>query len=409
MFTSERIINNISVIDIDPAPHLSALGLWLPRGSLIEKANENGWMHLLEHLSFRRTVNGSHNKFLYKLENLGMIYSAHTTQEYTGFVARFPCDKFEVCLRTLLDIAFSMIEVDLPTIQKEIAIRNREDEMALGGIVLAQDLSIDLLLGGKYLRPQGTTVVDGNNLSRFMRFHESNFHLGGGVVIFSHNDVSRARNMVREVLKDHQNKGMKVTRATLQPKISVRNEPTHIPSTGKNEYVSVALPFPGRSDGDHDLANLFCRFIGVGVASRLYQRIVVKDAQAYTVSLQHMVFEKIGVLALAASSSKNRTGFTEYFTGAVNEEFRKIIDHGLTEEEIQGAKEHYLSYTHALSENKVKFMMAVAERCFSNKSILDPRVAAQELEKLDSKKFKVFSNKYLNNHRRITAILAPKK
>ena len=67
-----------------------------------------------------------------------------------------------------------------------------------------------------------------------------------------------------------------------------------------------------------------------------------------------------------------------------------------------------LCYTHALSENKIKFMITVAERVFSNKQVLDPRVAALELANLDILNFQDFAYKYLTSKNFATTILLPK-
>ncbi len=408
MFAVQTLNNQVKVVELEPVSYLSGIGIWIPRGMLVESAGEAGWTHLCEHLCFRRQINGNHDAFILSIESLGMIYSAHTAQEYVGFFARFPEHKFERGVKALFDIAFSPIDVDLPTVQKEIAIVSKEDQMPSGAVALAQDLSINQLLGQRCMTPGAIKTFDEKSLADLYSFHRKNFHPAGAVVVFTHKNSCAALETIVSILREY----LCVTDNASSPVLQRKAEQSPVTriyeSTAGTECVSMAYLFPGRADTDHDLANLFCRLIGLGLASRVYQRVVVRDARAYTIHLKHKVFNQVSALALACSSSEKAPGFASYFIGAVREEFGKMQTEGFSEDEIQGAAEHFLSYTHALAENKTKFMVNVAERAMSNKGILDIREAAAGLASLPMPAYEQFTHKYLTDNSS-TAILLPKK
>ena len=86
-----------------------------------EKKEENGISHFLEHMCFKATKKRKNKKEVAKtMDQIGGIYNAFTTHEYSGYYAKTHIDYFDLALDWTADLYLNSV---LPA--KEISIEKK--------------------------------------------------------------------------------------------------------------------------------------------------------------------------------------------------------------------------------------------------------------------------------------------
>jgi len=161
MFKKITLKNGVRIISVPSKDFPTAIILVLVgTGSKYEKRDECGISHFLEHMFFKGTKNRPSPKELIEvLDEVGGLYNAFTSQEYTGYWVKVLVEKFDLALDWISDILLNStfpeeeIEKEKKVIEEEIKMINDNPMSAVYEILwlktLYQDQPAGLPICGK--------------------------------------------------------------------------------------------------------------------------------------------------------------------------------------------------------------------------------------------------------------------
>ncbi|MGB6456991.1 MAG: pitrilysin family protein [Streptosporangiaceae bacterium] len=326
-----------------PAMRSAAFGIWAGVGSRDEDVPHAGATHYLEHLLFKGTARRSALDISASMDAVGGELNAFTAKEYTCYYARVLDEDLPLAIDVLCDMVTGSLleprEVDAErgVILEEIAM-NEDDPADLVHEAFAAQLFGDTPLG----RPILGTVQSINSISkdRIAEHYRARYTPDNLVVAaagsLDHEDV------------------VELTRAAfgsllsgdvppVPPRLSGPAGESVSEGTGVRlvsrpvEQANLVLGCGGlaRTDRRRFALGVLNAALGGGMSSRLFQEIREKRGLAYSVysfSSQHADSGQWGVYAGCLPAK------TEEVLAICRDEIGKVIETGLTDEELDRGK-----------------------------------------------------------------------
>lgn len=320
-----------------PAVRSAAFGIFVGVGSRFETPSQAGSAHFIEHMLFKRTEKHSTAELSYIMDGIGGQINAYTTREQTSFHAKV----LDTHLATAIDLLSEMF-FDCAFDEEEV---RSERGVILEEIGMYEDTPDDVCyeklmsncfkgsLGRPVLGKEKTLIaMTGESLKEYKEKH----YTAGNIVISlcgSFND-SHLKLIEKRFGALPKTRRASARMAEYTSHVSVRKK--------KTEQNQLCLAFPSnsiKSDDRFDM-NLLCTALGGGVSSRLFQNIREKHGLCYSIYSFQSCFTDTGVLAVATGVSKD----TELKTlGLVRDELMRFADAGITEQELDRARQQALS------------------------------------------------------------------
>ena len=325
-----------------PAVRSAAFGIWAGVGSRDEDPSHAGATHYLEHLLFKGTGRRTALEISAALDAVGGELNAFTAKEYTCYYARVLDEDLPLAIDVLSDMVTGSLieekEVDAErgVILEEIAM-NEDDPADLVHEAFAEQVFGDTPLG----RPILGTVESINSITRDrIAEHYRARYTPDALVIAAAGSV------------DH-DQVVELTSAAFGAALDGIAEPTS-PRLGTTmtglasgtgvrlvsrpvEQANVVLGCAGlaRNDERRFALGVLNAALGGGMSSRLFQEVREKRGLAYSVysfSSQHADCGQWGIYAGCLPAK------TEEVLAICQEEIAKVIDSGLTDEELDRGK-----------------------------------------------------------------------
>ena len=327
------------VILTEEMPHLRsvAMGAWVRTGSRHEEPEINGISHFVEHMVFKGTANRSAQRIARDVDAIGGNLDAFTGKETVCFNMKVLDEHTPRALDILSDLVLH------PTFAEE-EIR-RERGVILEEIKMDED-NPDYLVheiftqnfwqGNALGRPiLGTVKTVGSfERSTILDFYNRRFH--GGNVVFSaagHIDHDQFVAMVTErfgALPAGELLHFDAPPKTAA-KIILRNKKSL-------EQVQLCLGVPARplADDSRYISLLMNTILGGGMSSRLFQTVREEHGLAYSIYSDLSPYRDTGSLCVFAGTSADKA---VELVKLVTQEFRRIKDEPVEDEELRRAKD----------------------------------------------------------------------
>lgn len=331
------LTNGIKIItEHMPQTYSATVMVWVDSGSNVETNEQNGISHLIEHMVFKGTKCRSAIDIVQSIECMGGSMNAFTDKEATCYYAKVLGSQVSSAIDTLLDMVFNSLhnpkdlELEKQVVIEEI--RMYEDT--------PDDLVHELLLksfwGEHPLgRPIAGTVESVENLTRsdIIDFTKTYYAPDNITISIAGNfDEDKA---IEQITRS-------VEHICLQTTAKDEQEPFITPqsvfSKKDIEQSHLCLGTRGISvldDRRYALSILDVCF-GGGMASRLFQEIREKRGLVYTISTYEALYRPAGMFGVYAGTSPKNV---EEVLKITLEEINKLKSDGLTDEEIDKAKE----------------------------------------------------------------------
>lgn len=320
---------------IDKIDHVDtvAVGVWIPVGTRMEVAANNGISHFLEHMAFKGTTSRTAFDIAQQMEAVGGDLNAYTSREVTAYYARVMAEDTPLALDILSDI--------LQNSTFDASECERERGVILQEIGQSEDTPDDIVqdhfqracygdtsMGWPVLGPaHNVQALTTDQLACFM--HERYDFNQAVVSLAGHSQaLENARDSLPSLFE-----ARSIVQHKIEPSRYLGGE---VRTERPLEQVNMIVGFEGfhANHVDRDALSLWAGILGGGMASRLFQEVREKRGLVYGIHCVHQSYTDSGVLSVEAGTDP----------AALQELIKVIADvlccsvDTITEEELRRAK-----------------------------------------------------------------------
>jgi predicted Zn-dependent peptidase len=356
---TEILPNGMAVLT-EPMEHVHSVsvGIWLRSGSRREPAELNGISHFIEHMVFKGTKRRSAEDIAREMDSVGGMLDAFTSKELVCFNARVLDEHlpkaFDVVADMVLEPKFAEEDIE------------REKSVILEEIRMTQDNPEDLVhelftqnfwsahsLGKPILgTPETVSSFTRETLENWFR----HWYAPNNLVVTAAGHLTHAQlvDLVAERFS-------KLAPATPNGAERKPAPSPHITLRTKQEleqvHICIGVPALPMTDRRRFAVSVLSNVLGGGMSSRLFQNIREKQGLAYAIFSELNSYRDVGLLSVYAGTSLETAG---QLVRCVLDEFRKLRDEPLSEEELRRAKDHLKGATLLALEGSGQKMNSLA-------------------------------------------------
>jgi predicted Zn-dependent peptidase len=386
----KEVLPNGLVVITEPMAHVRSVsvGIWLRSGSRREPAQLNGISHFIEHMVFKGTARRTAEEIAREVDSVGGMLDAFTAKEMVCFNTRV----LDEHLPKAFDVLADMV-LEPKFAQDDIA---REQSVILEEIRMTQDNPEDLVhelftqnfwtphaLGKPILgTPETVSALTRSSLQEWFRRWYAPNHL----VITAAGHLSHAQ-LVQLVAE----RFAKLSPSDHGTADSVPRPTAHITLRKKQEleqvHICVGVPALPLTDDRRFAVSILNNVLGGGMSSRLFQNIRERQGLAYAIFSEMNSYRDAGMLSVYAGTSIETAG---QVIRSILEEFRRLKEEPLGEEELRRAKDHLKGATLLALEGSSSRMNSLARyhlyfnRHFTTEELIEmlERVRADEVQQI---------------------------
>lgn len=328
--------NGLRVIT-EPMPSLRsvALGCWIDTGTRDEGPTEAGVSHFLEHLLFKGSEKLSARDVSETFDSIGAESNAFTSKEFTCFWARLLDQDLGTGLDVLAEIiqrpAFRSNEIksESQVVIEEINMYEDDpNDVTFEGFTRAvfanHDLEAPVLGTRDSIRAMSREDILGYWARRYGP---------GSMVVAAAGSVDHANivEMIGERFGDWSGEGVDhhLEPVAHQPAVNVRHRET--------EQAHIILGGPGlqRDDERRWAFEVLNHVMGSGMSSRLFHEVREERGLAYSIYGFKLAYADNGAWGVYVGTTPSQT---DTALNVIREELRRVVEDGITIEELERAK-----------------------------------------------------------------------
>ncbi|SEI22196.1 zinc protease [Rhizobium tibeticum] len=405
----------VVVIPDHRAPTVTQM-VWYKVGNADEVPGKSGIAHFLEHLMFKGTNEHPAGEFSAKVAELGGDENAFTSSDYTAYFQTVTPDslltmmEFEADRMRHLKLSDAVIVPERDVILEERRSRIEASPEAL----LDEEMQATLYQNHPYRFPvigwmhEMERLNGGDAMAFYDRYYAPNnaiLVIAGDVDVASvgkmameiYGRIPRGRELAPRVRPQEPEQNTKRTVVLTDPRVT-------IPSFQKSWVVpSYRTGEPGEGES----LDLLSEILG-GTRSRFYQELVMKRAIASSAS------------ASFGGRSLDATSFTVYgsplseakiddLEDAIDAEIRKIIEAGVTEVELEKAKNRLVRSTIFARDSPVEMAQIFGEALATGSTAADVQKWPERIRAVTTAEVQAVAKKYLNLDRSVAGYLLPRE
>jgi len=342
MFKQQKLKNDARLI-LAPLKDSQSVTLLIlfKVGSRSESDKLAGASHFAEHMMFKGTEKREDTLAIAKeLDGVGAEFNAFTSKDYTGYYVKANSRHLSMAIDVLSDMVLNS-KFEEVEVEKEKGVIVEEINMYEDNPLMYIDdlLEQSIFEGSTLERPiaGSRTTVRGLSREDLLGYKNKYYNAKNVSVVMAGNFTDdNIREIEEKFVIDGGENANKITPIELNqksPRVNLRFKET--------EQTQVALGFPAR-DYNHPsyfASKVLAVILGGNMSSRLFMEVRHKHSLAYFVRASVEAYEDVGMFVVQAGLDKERI---EKAISLILSELEKIRDIGITDEELNRAKE-YLS------------------------------------------------------------------
>ncbi len=378
-------------------------------GSRYETKNINGISHFLEHMMFKGTTKRPDKiQIVKELESIGAEYNAFTSKEYTGYYARASAEKLDLMTDVISDIFLNSlldakeIETEKGVIVEEINMYRDMPSRYIG------DLFEQLMYGDQ---PIGWEIVGEKETvmklkrDEFVNYFNSHYIAENTVVAIAGNIKDAEAKAVVEKYFTNAREGKPITKVAVVEEQSVPRSLIHWKETDQAHFHVGVRAFDMLDERRYALS-LLSMIFGGGMASRLFIEVREKRGLAYYVGASSDLFTDCGVFLARAGVNKDKAVEA---VEVVLEEMRKLKEAGVTEAELQQAKDHLNGSMAIYLESSMNMASDYCDSVLFEKKVLTPEERLGKINSVKLEEVNRLAKELLDTSKLNFAIIGPYK
>ncbi|OFW56987.1 MAG: hypothetical protein A2W01_04735 [Candidatus Solincola sediminis] len=313
-------------------------GFWVGVGSRDEPQELNGMSHFIEHLLFKGTSSRTARRIAEEFDAMGGELNAFSAKEYTCYYSKVLDENVEESFTIMADMLTDslLLPKDLDSerniILEEIAMHEDSPD----------DIIHDLFVSALWeAHPLGQSVLGHQNVIKTLTRDEvadyfERFYNPRNLVVAVAGNIEHERvvDLINRFM-EKEGAGDRQQRHTMVPEIRAHTVVYDRP-TEQAHIVLGTKGLPRQNPGRFALAVLD-NVLGGGMSSRLFQKVREERSLAYSIFSYHSMYIETGLFAVYAGTSPENTSAV---LELIKEELDRILEKGISEEELERAKGH---------------------------------------------------------------------
>jgi predicted Zn-dependent peptidase len=315
-----------------------SMGIWIGTGARRETAAQNGVSHFIEHMLFKGTTNRSAEEIAKVVDSTGGNLDAYTAKELVSYNTKVIDDHLRLGFDVLADLVLRPL-FQAEDIEKEKGVILEELKMEVDNPEYMVHETFFSRFWKKH--PLGRSILGTKaTINSFdtegLRDYYSEVYVPANIVVTAAGrlDHSAIVDLVSEYFGS-----LPSGAAAPEEAVPSTEPPLILKSKRSLEQVHLCLGVPAlpiahpRRYGCYVLSTI----LGGGMSSRLFQNVREKHGLAYSIFTELNLYRDSGCLAVYSGTS---TENVKKVIGMVVDEFRRISDEVVPEEELRRAKDH---------------------------------------------------------------------
>jgi predicted Zn-dependent peptidase len=319
-----------------PSVRSIALGFWIRAGSRDEGHEQAGLSHFLEHLLFKGTERFGSREIDEAFDAMGAEVNAGTGKETTSVYSRFLDRHLERAFDVLQDMVlrptYPDIDSERQVVIEEIAMYEDEPQDKVHD-VLGAAIFGDHPLGRPIIGR--SDVISSVPVPQIAAWHDHRYVPSGIVVAGAGNvDHDAVVRLVESAFAGAQASGQ-------PPAAAIPDDPRpglrfHVKKT-EQYHLCLGAPGVARADERRFALRVLDTILGGSTSSRLFQEVREKRGLAYAVYSYASHFADSGQVALYIGT---RPENVREALEVIGFELRRLLEEGVSEEELERAREN---------------------------------------------------------------------
>lgn len=384
-----------------PATKTATVFVLVGTGSKYEAKNINGISHFLEHMMFKGTTKRPGTMDIAReLDSIGAEYNAFTGKEYTGYYAKASVGKLDTSLDVVFDIFLNSkfdekeIAIEKGVIVEEINMYKDLPQRHVG------DIFEKLLYGdqpaGRSIAGEKETVVNFKR-DEFVDYFNTHYVAENTIVAVAGNvDFDEVRKKVENYFKTIRH-GKSIGKPAVKEAQNKPKQMINFKKTDQTHFILGFRSFNMFDDRRYALAVL-SKILGGGMSSRLFYEVRERRGLAYYVRSETNPYTDSGYLSISAGVNNKKTLDA---IKVILDEVNKVKTMGVTEKELQQAKDNAEGGLALSLEHSDGVAMNYADSVLFHKKVLTPdeelvKIKGVTLDDISHVAQDIFDNNKLN-------------
>ena len=318
-----------------PSLRSVAMGCWIDTGTRDENDNEAGVSHFLEHLLFKGSDKLSAREVNETLDAIGAESNAFTSKEATCYWARLLDQDLALGLDVLCEIiqrpAFRINEIDSERQVVVEEINMNEDDPS---DVVFENFTMTVFAGHPLEEPVLGTKESIRGMTRddIHAYWKRRYGAGSLVVAAAGSvDHDQVVEMVADRFGDWSGDTVdhQLGPAVVAPAVKVTKRET------EQAHLVIGGPGLARADERRWAFEVLNHVMGSGMSSRLFREVREERGLAYAIYGFKLAYADSGAWGVHVGTTPHQT---DTALTVIREELAKVVEHGITPEELERAK-----------------------------------------------------------------------
>ncbi len=409
----QKTLKNKTVLITEPIAQAKAvaIGFWFSTGSRYEKDGEHGISHFVEHMLFKGTKTKSSYDIACGFDYIGSYVNAFTDRETVCMHCTVPENKVVYALEYFCDMAQNSVfdteevERERNVIESEI-ISSRDDPEEAASDAVMQALwpedSLSFSISGD--------VEDIKKLTRNQLYDWYQKYIVHGkltVCIAGKVDIEEAAKILETLPLHEEQKLENGLFDTIMKEPVWHGGKSMIKALFLQEQIFLLYPVkPAESNHQMMVQNVFNAIVGDTMSSRLFQRLRESGGYSYNVYSYFNMFSDCGYWCAYASASKEKTMCV---IADMQDELKKLLASGITEAELEGAKQHLCGEEIIAGEDMENHVKRLIRSYVNKTDFIDTEQIISDIMSVTKEEVSSFIAELLNNKNFALILYGPKK
>jgi zinc protease len=389
--------------------------VWYKVGSADEPPGKSGIAHFFEHLMFKGTTNHKPGEFGAKVAEIGGSENAFTSWDYTAFYQTVSPDALPTMMSYESDRMRNLILTDdVIGPERDVILEERRSRIENSPeALLSEEIDATLYQNQPYRIPVIGWMHEMEQLNRVdaTAFYDKYYAPNNAVLVVA-GDVDAAT--VKQLAE--QTYGKVPHGPALPPRVrptepeqntkrtvTLRDPRVSVPSFQK---AWVVPSYRTAKDGEAEALDLLSEILGGGSRSRIYQELVVKKGIASGAGASYSGTFLDDTTFSIYGAPRGEAGIDQV-EGAIDAEIVRIIKDGVTDSELEKAKNRYVRSMIFARDNQAGMANIYGAALATGGTVADIAAWPDRIRAVTADQIKAVAAKYLNPDRSVAGYLLP--